>query len=173
MLGPSCVRDKVSEYFHVFIIDRLEDFGHGCIVGMPRPRLVLPECLEEIILALVCESRHVFLSGKIGSMADIAVVCSASALPRARRCGSPFSASGLGGGSLDSAMDILCRSSSLHPFVFSFIGGATRSRSRNIKSRREMGHPGFAIGHPRHGRTDRLAVAARPLSRLEHKRQAK
>ena len=35
-----------------------------------------------------------------------------------------------------------------------------------------MGHPGFAIGHPRHGRTDRLAVAARPLSRLEHKRQA-
>ena len=74
MLGTSCVREKVSEYFHVIVIDRLEDFGHGCIVAMPRPRFVLPECLEEIILALVCESRHVFLSGKIRSMADIAVV---------------------------------------------------------------------------------------------------
>src|SRR5215472_7598166 len=74
MLGASCAREKVSEYFHVIVIDRLENFGHGCIVGMPRPRLVLPECLEEIILALVCESRHVFLSGKIGSMADIAMI---------------------------------------------------------------------------------------------------
>ena len=74
MLGSSCVREKVSKYFQVIVIDRLEDFGHGCIVGMPRPRLVLPECLEEIILALICESRYVFLSSKIGSMADIAVV---------------------------------------------------------------------------------------------------
>src|SRR5262252_9725388 len=41
---------------------------------MPRPRLVLPECLEEIILALICEPRHVFLSAKVGSMADIAMV---------------------------------------------------------------------------------------------------
>jgi len=127
------VREKVSEYFQVIVIDRLEDFGHGCIVGMPRPRLVLLECLEEIILALVCESRHVFLSGKIGSMADIAVVLLGERAA-ARICGSPFSADGPGGGSLDSAMDILCRSSSLHPFVSSFIGGATRSRSRNIKS---------------------------------------
>jgi hypothetical protein len=33
----SCVREKVSEYFKVILIDRLEDFGDCCIVGMPHP----------------------------------------------------------------------------------------------------------------------------------------
>ena len=68
------VREKVSEYTQVILVDRLQHFGHSCIIGMPRSSLVLPECLEQIILALVCEPWHVFLSSKIGSMADIAVV---------------------------------------------------------------------------------------------------
>jgi hypothetical protein len=63
------VCEKVSEYAQVILIDRLEDFGHCCIVGMPRPGFVLAQCIEQVILALVCEPRHVFLSGKIGSMA--------------------------------------------------------------------------------------------------------
>jgi hypothetical protein len=69
-----CVREKVSEYSQVILIDRLEDFGHCCIVGMPYSRLVLPQCLEQVIFALVCEPRHVLLSGKIGSMTDIAMI---------------------------------------------------------------------------------------------------
>ena len=37
--------------------------------GHAGPGFVLAQCLEQAILALVCEPRHVFLSGKIGSMA--------------------------------------------------------------------------------------------------------
>jgi len=68
------VCEKVSEHAYVIIVDRLENFGHRCIVGMPRSALVRPHRLEEVILALVCEPWHVFLSGKIGSMADIAMI---------------------------------------------------------------------------------------------------
>ena len=65
---------KVSEQAYVVIVNRLENFGHCCIVGMPLSGLVRPQRLEEVILALVCEPRHVFLSSKIGSMADIAMI---------------------------------------------------------------------------------------------------
>jgi hypothetical protein len=70
----SCVREKVSEYPQVIRVDRLEDFGHCCIVGMPRSGLVLLKGFDKVILALICEPRHVSLSGKVGSMTDIAVV---------------------------------------------------------------------------------------------------
>src|SRR5215470_2005533 len=41
---------------------------------MPRSGLVRPHCLEQVIFALIYQPRHVFLSAKVGSMADIAMV---------------------------------------------------------------------------------------------------
>ena len=36
-----CVCEKVSEHAYVIIVNWLENFGHCCIVSMPRPCLIV------------------------------------------------------------------------------------------------------------------------------------
>jgi hypothetical protein len=79
-------REVIGELDELRVVDRLGHLGYRSIAPPARAVLVFPQRFQQILFAVVGEPRHVVPPGKVGAMADIAVVLltSASAL-RPRR----------------------------------------------------------------------------------------
>src|SRR5712691_4430575 len=67
-------RQVVGKLDELCIVDRLQRLEHYRLVSAARPALVLAQGFQQVVLALIGQSRHALLSGEIGAMTSIAVI---------------------------------------------------------------------------------------------------
>src|SRR5215472_8703411 len=88
--GGAEVGEIVREVDQVLVAESGQLLGHGASVAQPRPALVVAHGLEEIVLALIGETRHLLAPREVRIVADTARVAQgepaeAAAWPRDRR----------------------------------------------------------------------------------------
>src|SRR5262249_38115605 len=66
------VGEIVREVDQVLVAETGQLLGHGASVAQPRPALVVAHGLEEIVLALIGETRHLLAPGEVLIVADAA-----------------------------------------------------------------------------------------------------
>src|SRR6185312_8778504 len=71
LLHPS---DVIRQIENLLVGDRRDDVGHGGVVAVARVVLVAAQRLDQVILALVGDARHVVLTGESRGMAEITAV---------------------------------------------------------------------------------------------------
>src|SRR5215470_7723397 len=72
--GGAEMGEIVGEVDQVLVAETGELLGHGAPVAQPCPALVVAHGLEEIVLALIGETRHLLAPGEVRIVADAARV---------------------------------------------------------------------------------------------------
>jgi len=128
------VGEEVGEVDQVLVSEPGQLLRHGSAVAEPGAALVLPHGLEQVLLPLIGQARHLLAAGEIRLWQTPHGCRRVSVRPRAKRAGSGASSGGGGGGSLVTRSAKAVRSSLVSPLAAAIMAGLSRRPSRNRKS---------------------------------------